>query len=145
MLKKLVLVLFVLVLAGAAVIYFRAQAIFSSDLVRTSVESQLTRALGQPVSIGSIGASLTPRLTMAAGNVRIGADDAIVVEQLDVGTSLGALLSRRIERATLVVDGARITLPLPPLPSAEATRRHQPQMPVAASRLCRSTRCDSRT
>lgn len=113
MLKKLVLVLFVLVLAGAALIYFRAQAIFSSDLVRTSVESQLTRALGQPVSIGSIGASLTPRLTMAAGNVRIGADDAIVVEQLDVGTSLGALLSRRIEGATLVVDGARITLPLP--------------------------------
>lgn len=112
MLKKLVPVLLALVVAGAALVYVRAQAIFSSDIVRTSVESQLARALGQPVSIGSIGASLRPRLTMAATDVHIGTD-AIVVERIDVGTSLGALLSRRIEGATLVVDGAHITLPLP--------------------------------
>lgn len=115
MVRKVAAALLVLLVVLAALVYFRASAIFSSDLVRTGLEHQLSRALGQPVAIGSIGAGLVPRLTMRLADVRIGDPARITIERLDVGTALGALLSRRIEGATLTVDGARIELPLPPL------------------------------
>lgn len=115
MMRKVAAALLVLLVVLAALVYFRASAIFSSDLVRTGLEHQLSRALGQPVAIGSIGAGLVPRLTMRLADVRIGDPARITIERLDVGTALGALLSRRIEGATLTVDGARIELPLPPL------------------------------
>lgn len=113
MLKKLAIGVLALAIAAAALLYWRAQAIFSSDLVRTSVASQLSRALGQPVTIGSIGATILPRVTMVLSDVNIGEPAAVTVSRLDVGTSARALLSRRIENATLAVDGARIQLPLP--------------------------------
>lgn len=115
MVRKVAAALLVLLVVLAALVYFRASAIFSSDLVRTGLEHQLSRALGQPVAIGLIGAGLVPRLTMRLADVRIGDPARITIERLDVGTALGALLSRRIEGATLTVDGARIELPLPPL------------------------------
>lgn len=113
MVKKLLAAVLLLLVLAAGVLYFRAQAIFSSDLVRSGVEGQLSRALGQPVSIGSIGATILPRVTMKLGEVHIGEPARITISSLDVGTSPRALLSRRIEQATIHVDGARIELPLP--------------------------------
>lgn len=109
-----------IVLAGV-VLYFRAQAIFSSDLVRSSVTAQLSRALGQPVSIGSISATILPRVTMVLSDVRIGNPSKVTVARLNVGTSARALLSRRIEQAAVSVDGARIELPLPPFAIGAST------------------------
>jgi AsmA protein len=114
MMKKLLVGVALLLVGAGALLYFRAQSIFASDVVRTSVAAQISRVLGQPVEIGSIGATILPRVTMVLSHVRIGNPARITVATLNVGTSARALLSRRIEQATLSVHGARIDLPLPP-------------------------------
>jgi uncharacterized protein involved in outer membrane biogenesis len=114
MLRKLLIGVVVLSVVGAALLHYRAQAIFSSELVRRNVAAQFSRVLGQPVEIGSISATILPRVTMVLSDVRIGSPAKITVATLNVGTSARALLSRRIEDATLSVNGARIELPLPP-------------------------------
>lgn len=113
MFKKVLIGVVAMIVLASTLLYFRAQAIFSSDLVRTSVEAQLSEALGQPVIIGSIGATVLPRVTMVLSDVRIGSPARITVSRLDVGASARALLSRRIDQATVRIDGARIELPLP--------------------------------
>jgi uncharacterized protein involved in outer membrane biogenesis len=113
-----------LVLAIAGAIW--ARAVFGGDGVRTAIEAQLSKAIGQPVSIGSISASALPRVTVHLRDVRVGGENAIQLGDLQIGTDFRALLSRRIEHATLRLKGADITLPLPPLtgltaPSNETT------------------------
>jgi AsmA protein len=113
MMKKLVLagVIAMVLLAGG--LNFWAHAIFASDAVRAAVEGQLTRALGQPVRIGRMGATVLPRVTMTLHDVRIGEPAKITAEQLNVGASLAALISRRIEQGSVALAGARVELPLP--------------------------------
>jgi uncharacterized protein involved in outer membrane biogenesis len=124
--KKLVAALVVLALAGGAALYFWAHSILASDTVRTAVASQLTRVLGQPVRIGSIGASIVPRVTMTLADVTIGDPARITIADLDVGTSLRALISRRIEHATVRLNGARIDLPLPAFAFAASPATDEP-------------------
>jgi len=50
MLKRLLIALAVLVVL-AAVLYFAAARILGSDLVRSTLEQQLSTALGQPVKV----------------------------------------------------------------------------------------------
>lgn len=113
MVKKLVLGIGVLVIVLMAALFFWARAIFASETVRVAVEEQLTRALGQPVRIGRMGATVLPRVTMTLHDVRIGEPARITARRLDVGTALGALLSRRIEHGSVQLDNARVELPLP--------------------------------
>lgn len=117
MLKKVLIGLGVFVLVVALGLFFWARAILASDAVRHAVASQLSTELGQPVSIGSIGATILPRTTMTLDDVTIGRPARITLRHLHMGTSLGALLSRRIEHARVELDGARIELPLPPFSS----------------------------
>jgi uncharacterized protein involved in outer membrane biogenesis len=113
MLKKVLIGFGVLVLIVALGLFFWTRAILASDPVRHAVAAQLSTALGQPVTIGSIGATILPRTTMTLDGVRIGQPARITLQHLHMGTSLGALLSRRIEHARVELDGARIELPLP--------------------------------
>lgn len=105
-------VLLVLVGVGG---FFWARAVLGTDAVRTALASQLSTALGQPVTIEGVHASIYPRVTVALTGVTIGNGDRISVKSLDVGTALGALFSRRIEHATLRIADARLQLPLPNL------------------------------
>jgi uncharacterized protein involved in outer membrane biogenesis len=113
MLKKILLGVGVLMVVLVAGLFFWARAIFASETVRVAVEGQLTRALGQPVRIGRMGATVLPRVTMTLHDVRIGEPARITAGRLDVGTALRALLSRRIEHGSIRLDKARIELPLP--------------------------------
>jgi uncharacterized protein involved in outer membrane biogenesis len=127
-----------LVVALGAGLFLWARAVLAGDGVRTTVESQLTRALGQPVTIGRLGVSIFPRVTMDLSDVTIGKPARITIRTLHVGTAFRALLSRRIERADLRVAGARIELPLPPLgaapakPSAEAPPATRPPVELVS-------------
>jgi uncharacterized protein involved in outer membrane biogenesis len=110
--KKMLLgagVLCVLVLAG---VFFWARAILATDAVRSALAGQIAAAIGQPVTIDGIGASIYPRVTVDLTGVSIGDAAQIRVRSLHIGTALGALLSRRVEHGTLRLDGARIELPL---------------------------------
>ena len=114
-LKRVVIACVVLVVVAAAGLLIWARAVLAGDGVRTAVEAQLSAALGQPVTIGSVHAAIFPRVTMNLDDVAIGKPARIVVARLHVGTSLRALLSRRIEHAAIRLAGARIELPLPQL------------------------------
>jgi uncharacterized protein involved in outer membrane biogenesis len=114
-LKKVViggLILVVLVLTGGV---FWVRSVLAGDGVRTAIAGQISKAIGQPVSIGRINASAYPRVTVNLGDVRIGESGSVHLGDLQIGTAFRALLSRRIEHATLRLTGAKIQLPLPPL------------------------------
>jgi uncharacterized protein involved in outer membrane biogenesis len=90
-----------------------ARSILATETVRTAIATQISKAIGQPVSIGGIGAGIFPRVTIDLDNVTIGQPPRIQVETLHVATGFRALLSRRIEHAALRLAKARIELPLP--------------------------------
>jgi uncharacterized protein involved in outer membrane biogenesis len=98
-----------------------ARVVLGSDMVRDALAAQVSQAIGQPVSIGTIGTSVLPRLMVNLGDVRIGEPARIQARVLHVGADFRALLSRRVERASLRLEGARIELPLPALAPASTT------------------------
>jgi uncharacterized protein involved in outer membrane biogenesis len=118
--KKVLIGVVLLLVVVAGGLYFWAHAILASETVRTAVESQLASALGQPVRIGSMGATIFPRVTMTLNDVRIGEPARITAARLDVGTALRALLSRRIEQGSVTLVGARVELPLPSFAASES-------------------------
>jgi uncharacterized protein involved in outer membrane biogenesis len=113
MLKRILLGTFVLLVLLATGLFVWARAVFTEDTVRVALANQLSRALGQPVTIGSIAVTIVPRLTVNLGQVTIGEPARIRVQTLHVGADFRALLSRRIEHGRLELSGARIELPLP--------------------------------
>jgi uncharacterized protein involved in outer membrane biogenesis len=117
-LKILVATLAVVLVLGIG-LYFWARSVLAGDGVRDAVAAQLSSALGQPVTIGRLGVSIFPRVTMDLTDVAIGKPSRITVKQLHVGTRFWALLSRRIENADFTLDGGKIQLPLPPLGAAK--------------------------
>jgi type II secretion system protein N len=115
MLKKLLVGIALLILVAVLGLWFFARAVLGHEAVRTALATQASNAIGQPVVIGGISAAIFPRVTVNLQDVAIGAPPRIQVRSLQVGADLGALFSRRIERARLRLAGARIELPLPPL------------------------------
>ena len=107
--------LVVLLLATGIGLFFWARSVLSTDNVRTTLAKQLSKILGQPVVVQGVSATIYPRITVRLTGVAIGTGSEITLDALDVGTDVRALLSRRIEAATLRIDGAHLSLPLPPI------------------------------
>jgi len=132
MLKKTVLGVLVAALVGAIAVFVWARSVLAQDSVRTAIAARLTQALGQPVSIGGIGASIYPRVAVDLYNVTIGPQANIRVNSLRIGTDFRALLSRRIEHGSMRLTGARLQLPLPafapatPAPQETLLKGEQP-------------------
>jgi uncharacterized protein involved in outer membrane biogenesis len=110
----------VLALAIAGGLWVRS--VFARDTVRSALAAQISTALGQPVAIGGIGASILPRVTVTLKDVAIGDPPRIRAETLRLGTALGALLTRRIVHGSVHLDGATIQLPLPPFRSGSPSQ-----------------------
>ena len=113
--KRLLLAAGALLVVAGIGLALLVRSVFTGANVRAAVERQISEAIGQPVSIGGIGASAWPRVTMDLTDVSIGQPARIRLASIHVGTGLRALFSRRIENADVRIDGARLTLPLPPL------------------------------
>lgn len=113
--RRLVVAVGVLILLAGVGLAIFARSVLTGDNVRAAVAAQLTSALGQPVTIGGLGASVYPRVTMDLTDVAIGSPARIELASVHLGTGLRGLLSRRVEHADVQVNGARITLPLPAL------------------------------
>jgi uncharacterized protein involved in outer membrane biogenesis len=111
--KKVLLGAFILILLLSTGLFLWARAVFTHDYVRTALAEQLSKALGQPVRVETIAATIYPRVTVNLGRVTIGEPARIHVQTLHVGADFGALLSRRIEHARLELSGAKVELPLP--------------------------------
>ena len=118
MLKKVALGIVSTLLLVSVIGYFWVRSVFAHDAVRLALASQISSAIGQPVSIETIGASIYPRVTVKLGGVSIGQPARIRMRTLRLGTNFRALLSRQIVGGTVHLDGARLELPLPPLGAA---------------------------
>ena len=57
MIKKIAIGLFAIVVVGSVGLFLWARAVFTHDNVRTTLATELSEALGQPVTVGSISAS----------------------------------------------------------------------------------------
>jgi uncharacterized protein involved in outer membrane biogenesis len=86
---------------------------FSGDGMRQALEQQATSWLEQPVKIASARAQIFPRPGIRLGGVEIGQPARLTLANVDLSTDLRALLSRRIENASLVISDSTIELPLP--------------------------------
>ena len=112
MLKKVLLGAFLLIVLLSIGLFLWVRAVFTQDAVRATLAEQLSKALGQPVKVGSIAATIYPRVTVNLKSVSIGEPARIQVRTLHVGTDFRALLSRRIEHARLELSGTHVELPL---------------------------------
>ena len=113
MLKKVLIGALLLVGIVAIVVFIWVRSLFANDTVRLALADQLSRSLGQPVKVGGIGVAIYPRVSVNLRDVAIGEPARIQAGTLKLGAALGALLSRRIEHATVDLSGARVELPLP--------------------------------
>jgi uncharacterized protein involved in outer membrane biogenesis len=129
MLKKVLLAAFVLILLLSIGLFLWVRAVFTHDYVRTALAEQLSKALGQPVKVASIAATIYPRVTVNLGHVTIGEPVRIQVRTLHVGADFGALLSRRIEHARLELSGAHVELPLPRFSIGSGSTSGSPSKP----------------
>jgi uncharacterized protein involved in outer membrane biogenesis len=116
--KKALIGVLAVLLVGSVGLFFWARSVLAHDGVRTEIAARLSQALGQPVSIGGIGAAIYPRVTVNLDNLTIGPKANIRVSALGIGTDFRALLSRRIEHGRMRLTGARIELPLPAFATA---------------------------
>ena len=72
MIKKVVFDVLVLMILTSIGLYFWARAVFTQDTVRTALAAQLSTSLGQTVTLGRIGATIYPRVTVNLDQVAIG-------------------------------------------------------------------------
>src|ERR1700752_3059886 len=122
MLKKLTVLAAILALLAGAV-YLAASRLLASDLIRSTLEQQLSVRLGQPVRIGKASAAIYPRVALDLHTVAVGAPAAVTFGRIRIVTGLRPLLSRRVEDAELILDNGEMTLPvafelLPAVPSS---------------------------
>ena len=129
--KKVAVGLAIILIIGGIALAIFARSVLTGENVRAAVAAQLSSALGQPVRIGDLGASVYPRVTMDLGDVAIGEPARIQLEKVHLGTDLRALISRRIEHADVRVDGARIELPLPSFAAGGSGATPDPSQPAA--------------
>jgi hypothetical protein len=110
--RKLLLILvglIVVVVLGVVAIAF---ATIDADLVRTSLEQQLSARLGQPVTIAAASARVYPRAAVELRDVAIGQPPAVQLKHVRLATGLRGLWSRTVSEAEIDVSGARVVLPL---------------------------------
>jgi hypothetical protein len=99
----IVLAAFVLLLIGVAV---ALQQWLRTDDFRARVEQQASAALGVPLRLGRLSVDLWPLPAVAADDVLLQTRPALSVGRVEARPVWAALLSRRLEIATLVVRQA---------------------------------------
>lgn len=127
----LVVGLFALLAVGAV----GALQALKSETARSRIASALSSALGQPVTIGALSASIFPTPSLSARDIRVGSSDSTAAP----GVSLAAVnivprLSSLVPGSTLTIDHVDLTgliisirrdsagrwlVPVPPVPSAD--------------------------
>ena len=111
--RRALLVVGILLLLLAGGVYFAATRVLTSDYARTTLEQQLSTAIGQPVHIGALSAAIYPRVAVDLDNVAIGSPTTVTLSRVRLVTGLRALFSRTISDAELIVRDSRLALPLP--------------------------------
>jgi uncharacterized protein involved in outer membrane biogenesis len=106
--------LFLLLAAIALIGVLALRQVLRGAQVREAAEARLSAVLGQPVSIGTLGVSLFPRLAISGTDVRLGdaaaAAPALAVEAVLILPRLAPLLRGRVSVETIDLDGFTVSL-----------------------------------
>ena len=113
MLRRLLLSIVGILLVFTIVVAAAAYWFLSGDGVRTSLESQASKWLGQPVTIGSASVQVFPRPAISLHDVRAGNPVSLVLADVRVSAGLKPLWSRRIEDGEVAIANTRVQMPLP--------------------------------
>ncbi|HEY1308761.1 MAG TPA: AsmA-like C-terminal region-containing protein [Vicinamibacterales bacterium] len=113
MIRKLILVVLAVVVIIIAAAAGAAYWFFSRDGVRLAIEQQASAWLGQPVKVGRASARILPRAAIFLADISIGEPARVKLAAVQLSTDAKALLSRRVEDATVTISDSRIELPLP--------------------------------
>lgn len=108
MIRKLLAAMLFLLVVLAIAGYLFARGAIGGEAVRRTLEQQLSARVGQPVTIGRLGAAFVPRVALELHEVAVGAPAAATIGQLSFGTGLRGLFARRVEDAEVVIANARI-------------------------------------
>jgi uncharacterized protein involved in outer membrane biogenesis len=111
----------VLMIAGAAVLFGLVLVVvgleaLKSDAVKHRIEATLSGALGQPVTIGTLGVSLFPAPALSAKKIRVGGSDSsaapgLALAALHVAPDLLSLLPGRTKTINAVdLDGLVVSV-----------------------------------
>jgi hypothetical protein len=112
MLKRVLIGVALLLIVAIGALSFAINRGLHGELVRSTLETQLSARLGQPVHIASAGASLFPP-SLDLREITIGKAPAVRLAHMQIVTGLRGLLSRRVEEAEIVLADGRIAWPLP--------------------------------
>lgn len=132
MLRRLVLIIGLVVVAIGMVAGGFLYWLLAGDGVRLALERQASNWLGVPVHIGVARAQLFPQPGLHLERVDVGDPVRLTLGTVDLSSDGQALLSRRIENASVVVASSRITMPLPFAIPSKASRPGGPA-PTAGS------------
>jgi uncharacterized protein involved in outer membrane biogenesis len=106
----------VILLAGVAlaIVLFARQSTIAG-LVRATAEARLSAALGQPITIGDIGFTLTPRPAFMGSGVRVGPADssappALRIDRIRVVPRLRSFFSSTIRIEEVRLDGFTVSI-----------------------------------
>ena len=69
MTRKIVVAVLIVLIVGSAGLWFWARYVLNNDAVRSALAAQLSKALGQPVTVASISAGVYPRVTVSLEGV----------------------------------------------------------------------------
>jgi uncharacterized protein involved in outer membrane biogenesis len=136
--RRRLLYFFVGLLVLLVVLAVGALQALSSGAARSRIESALSTALGQPVAIGGLSASIFPAPSLSARDIRVGSADSnaapgVAIAALHIVPRLSSLLPGR----TLTIDHAdlrglvisvrrdsagRWLVPVPPSSGADTTK-----------------------
>jgi uncharacterized protein involved in outer membrane biogenesis len=82
--------------------------------LRAAAETRLSEALGQPVTIGDIGVSFVPRLSLTGRDVRVGAGateaPALDIARVHILPRVRALFSGRVDVEEIQLDGLLVAV-----------------------------------
>src|SRR4051812_23684232 len=100
--RKLLLAGGALILVLAVGVFLFARGVVGNDTLRRTLEQRLSAGLGQPVTIGRLGASFVPRVALDLQDITIGQPAGATIAELSIATGLRGLFSRRVEDAELI-------------------------------------------
>lgn len=113
MIRRLVVMLGITVVVAGMIAGGFLYWLLAGSGVRLALERQASAWLGVPVHIGLAGARLFPEPGLHLERVEIGEPVQLTLGTVDVSANGQALLSRRIEQASLTITNSRIAMPLP--------------------------------
>jgi uncharacterized protein involved in outer membrane biogenesis len=111
MIRKAVIGVAIVVVLLAVIATVAVRLLFDAERVRSTIERQISTAVGEPVSVGGASLSVWPRAGVTVTDLAIGDPPRLVLGHTEVSTALGALLSRRIEDGEITIKQSELNLP----------------------------------